>query len=828
MKVNNSTLNGLAYTTGSEISFEFDATNLTAGIYEADVTASADGYNNAVIRLTATVVDPNGLQPYILGVFDGGTNEITDGETNLPLDVNISTTQIRFAANIPDEFKGLDNSTVTTSNVTLTRISDGSVVPANVNSTGGGDAITLVPAVVLDANTMYRFDISSNVMDLNGQNMIPFSVTFTTGTESSEIPTNLTGVQFNKVELPNTVDPTGLGYATLTIGPDGKLYAARIDGLIRRYDIQPDGTLTNPQDLTGLKAHRRLPAVASDDKILIGLEFDPSSTASNLIAWVTYSGTFTVSNGPAWDGNIARLTGANLQNVEDIVINLPRSLKDHLTNSIAFGPAGSLYFSQGGNSAMGRADGTWGNRDERLLSAAVLKLDVNNLPSSLPIDAKTEEGGTYNPYANGAPLTLYATGVRNAYDLVFHSNGELYVPTNGSAAGGNSPTSDPNASLYMAPHPDAPAYTGPTNIPALTNITPSQNDWMFRVVEDGYYGHPNPLRGEYVLNRGDVDVENPEYNGIVADPNYRLEGVAYDFEKNKSPNGVIEYQSAAFAGKLQGMLLVVRYSAQDDIIILEPGSGSNKNIIAATDGTAIGLDGFNDPLDLIEDPTTGNIYVSEYREAKITLMKPNDQGAAFISTNPDELIFDEVRGITSAPQTITVTNDGVSNLQITSATMTGSLFNLVSTHSFPINLAPGQSEDFNVTFSPTANDIGAFSGSLNLINNSVNAPNQSVGVYGLSLRGTEGINEPALQDVVNTLGYAINVGWSGLVNPSGTDPGLVGEEVNVQFFEKAGTGNVEIIPVARYSPSEKLPYGYYFNDNGSLEYQSGSCAFRYT
>ena len=36
--------------------------------------------------------------------------------------------------------------------------------------------------------------------------------------------------------------------------------------------------------------------------------------------------------------------------------------------------------------------------------------------------------------------TVYtATGIGNAYDLVFHSNGQLYVPANRPAAGGNTP-----------------------------------------------------------------------------------------------------------------------------------------------------------------------------------------------------------------------------------------------------------------------------------------------------------------------------------------------------------------------------------------------------
>src|SRR5205085_11868611 len=146
--------------------------------------------------------------------------------------------------------------------------------------------------------------------------------------------------------------------------------------------------------------------------------------------------------------------------------------------------------------AMGSADQTWGNRSEHLLSAAVLRLDISKL-GALPLNVKTAEGGgTYNPYAANAPLTIYASGVRNAYDLVWHSNGNLYVPTNGSAAGGNTP-----ASVTGTRRPDGTTYNGPT-VPALTNVQQTMDDYLFRVVKGGYYGHPDPLRGEYALNGG--------------------------------------------------------------------------------------------------------------------------------------------------------------------------------------------------------------------------------------------------------------------------------------------------------------------------------------
>ena len=62
--------------------------------------------------------------------------------------------------------------------------------------------------------------------------------------------------------------------------------------------------------------------------------------------------------------------------------------------------------------------------------------------ASPPLDVQTEDGGSYDPFASGAAVTIFGQGVRNAYDLVWHSNGFLYVPTNGSAPG-NTPASDP-------------------------------------------------------------------------------------------------------------------------------------------------------------------------------------------------------------------------------------------------------------------------------------------------------------------------------------------------------------------------------------------------
>ncbi|MEH0153893.1 malectin domain-containing carbohydrate-binding protein [Limibacter armeniacum] len=762
-------------------------------------------------KLTHVQIAPsNGtLRPAVVSIQDGTNNVIPDGATNVSVEINLSTS----ALYLPNG--SLDNNTVDASTVTLTRLSDQTLVPANVNSTGGGDAITLVPLSNLDPNTSYRLDITDGVEDLTGVAMIPYALTFTTGNASTGEETNLSEVNFTKVDLSITGQ-----HSSLEIGPDGKLYASTINGEIKCFEIQSDGTLANQVTYS--------PFGGPNNKIIVGLEFDPSATPDNLLVWISYEDTFTFSGAPDWDGNIGRLkldpaSNQVLENVH-VIDNLPRSSRDHLSNSLEFGADGKLYMVQGSNSAMGRGDGAWANREERLLSAAVLSLDVNNLPTSLPLDVKTDEGGTYNPYALNVPLTIFGTGVRNAYDLLWHSNGQLYVPTNGSAAGGNTPTNIETDPLYIAPHPSAPINTDP-DVPAITSVNPTQNDWLFRVVQGGYYGHPNPRRGEYVMNRGDIDVNNSGYNGIAPASNYR--GDAFNFELNKSPNGVIEYRSNAYGGLMKGLIMVVRYSQQDDIIILQPG-GANQDIINDIDGTSIGLDGFNDPLDLIEDVRTGNLYVSEYGGGgKITLLKPDVQATdeGIFALDQNELVMEQIIANGATTQTVTITNDGnstISNMQVNLVGNTGNAFAL-DLNGTLTSLTAGQSTTFDVTFDPAA--LGGFQAQVNITGDNA-YESISLPLKGLGKTGEGGSNEPSLQHILTTFfgGTAPDVGDD---NPNTNiihsqeaqyTSDLLGEEVVGQLFEKAGNGNVTLELLAVYGPTGSSPvvsFGWYGENNSA-------------
>jgi len=195
-------------------------------------------------------------------------------------------------------------------------------------------------------------------------------------------------------------------------------------------------------------------------------------------------------------------------------------------------------------------------RPEHLLSGAILRLDTAAAAARIaanggqPIDVRTPDaGGSYNPFAAGAPLTIYATGVRNAFDLVWHSNGQLYAPVNGSAANGAVPGYDGTSATPQ--RIDGTYSGGPVS--AVSDVLMTEPDYIFRITQGGYYGHPNPTRAEYVLNGGNpsggVDpLEMTQYPvGTQPDRNYRLSDV-YVMGRKASPDGIVEYRGPAFGG----------------------------------------------------------------------------------------------------------------------------------------------------------------------------------------------------------------------------------------------------------------------------------------
>jgi len=177
-----------------------------------------------------------------------------------------------------------------------------------------------------------------------------------------------------------------------------------------------------------------------------------------------------------------------------------------------------------------------------------------------------------------------------------------------------------------------------------------------------------------------------------------------------------------------------------------------------------------------------------------------------LAVSPLELIFSGVQNTRSAPQTISLKNPSMATVQIESVTLdTAALaFELMSGPKAGSSVAAGDTATAQVVFHPTA--IGVFQGGVN-IKTSDPVGQKTVGLFGLSARALEGENEPPLKLVVDTLGFAIDVGGSTLSLGTGASP--IGDEVPAFRFKASGAMPVELIPVARYSPQELIPYGYY-------------------
>ena len=179
-----------------------------------------------------------------------------------------------------------------------------------------------------------------------------------------------------------------------------------------------------------------------------------------------------------------------------------------------------------------------------------------------------------------------------------------------------------------------------------------------------------------------------------------------------------------------------------------------------------------------------------------------------LTASPGELAFGAVQQTDAAPQTIVLKNESAAAVQLMSVKLDAAAagtptFELMAPPAAGTALAPGATANVQVKFRPTG--IALFKSSV-LVETNTPALKLTLGLFGLGTKGLEGENEPFLKIVLDTLGYDINVGGAGLL--STTTP-LVGDEVVAQRFKAVSVAEIALIPVARYSPEEPIPYGYY-------------------
>ncbi|WP_265502024.1 carbohydrate-binding protein [Paracoccus beibuensis] len=577
--------------------------------------------------------------------LDGQTSIAIGEDGSLPTDIDPTSS---FVVGVNLQAPGNRGPNISyVDNVKLVETLTGVEVAIDVQISGGADSMTIRPLGNLKENTSYTLKVQ-DVLDLGSvtdadaplRQMQDLTTTFVTGLAPVDVPRE---VAFDTTVLLNGFADGAGGFTGVEFGPDGKLYVATITGEIHRWTVNNDGSLDrNSHETLSLDY---LDAGGGERRGIVGMVFDPNDP--NTI-YITDNAPIPRESKafetPEFSGRISKITLGESGSFEDVqaetfAFGFPRSGGDHLTNSLefrpnpAFGAEGEpeylLYLTQGSNTAAGQADNAWGNRPERLLNAAILEVDVSkeappggfdvrtepisladNPTKTFPASEFNEDGtypGSYNPFAEDAPIKIFATGVRNAYDLVWHSNGQLYVPTNGTAAGGKTPA-DPTQ-----PYDET------------IDNSPKQYDYFFTVEEGGYYGHPNALRDEYILNGGnptsgldpnevvggnDGNSSTDGYQvGVQPDANYDLDGV-YNLGYNRSPNGATEYTGNAFGSNLKGAILFAQFSTGDNvraILVNEAGEIIGDDVLRRPDGSVI--DDYIDPLDIIENPLTGQLYL---------------------------------------------------------------------------------------------------------------------------------------------------------------------------------------------------------------------------
>ncbi len=181
-----------------------------------------------------------------------------------------------------------------------------------------------------------------------------------------------------------------------------------------------------------------------------------------------------------------------------------------------------------------------------------------------------------------------------------------------------------------------------------------------------------------------------------------------------------------------------------------------------------------------------------------------------LEVTPLELHFSGLRGATKASESVAVKNTGnepdqVSDLRVVGAD--AATFRILNAPLLPLILQAGRSFSFSVGFEPAGNaEPGVHHARVRLVRTE-DDDGPPCDLTGLVTVGKRPADEPSLQQVLEALGYDVDVGSKVLKLPSA--PPLLGDEIAAPFFQRAKPGSVGYYLIARYASDEASSFGYY-------------------
>ena len=464
----------------------------------------------------------------------------------------------------------------------------------------------------------------------DGNNEAVESVLSGTVITPTSVPAN-----FTKSSLANANIKRG---TSAQFGPDNKLYVAEMDGYIEVYNVTRNGKNNYSASLdetinliANVQNHNDDGSKNNslNKRLLTGIFI--TGTAANPIIYAASSDPRQAAGPSGYDSNLDtnsgilhRLTknGGNWSK-QDLVRGLPRSEENHVANGLIL-HEGNILIAMGGHTNMGVPSNNFAEIAEYALSAAILEIDIASIGNStydLPTLNDEDRAGASDandPFGgnNGknqaklipsSPVKLYATGFRNAYDIVKTQSGKIYTFDNG-----------PN-----------PGWGGWPNANCENNIdNGGAHHWDgLHLVTKGFYGgHPNPTRGNLSNTFNSSNPQTPIVG--AANPEeceYKQSGNgdgALTIVKD-SVNGLTEYTASNFGGSMQGELLAASYTKQEILRIKLNGSGTavtSKSVLMDNVGQV--------PLDVTaqgdNDVFPGTIWVIDNVANSITVLEPSD------------------------------------------------------------------------------------------------------------------------------------------------------------------------------------------------------------
>lgn len=373
------------------------------------------------------------------------------------------------------------------------------------------------------------------------------------------------------------------------VGPDKYLYVGTTDGKLVRYQID----FLNVKKPTVKTSF--VQQIISTERAIIGIAFDPMDT-NYAFPKVYFSssdffhGSRTSSSDLAINGKVSMVTttASSFTNLIDIITGLPVSDHDHGVNSIVFGNNGELYVAVGSNTNGGRPGklSSSGVQKESYLSASIVKANLRDPKFNGTITYTSADDG--DMIATG--IEVFASGVRNAFGLTMHSNGNLYATDNGPNVGYGNMILGCGASDF---------------IPDRTDF-----DKLLLVKQNGYYGHPNPKRAiaqrdprqcQWRPTNADGDAE---YTPPIAILSSAMEGIT-------------EYNANYFEGQMRGNLIVAKYGDELFRFALTPDGTS----VLSESKTGIKIAGTDRALAVTVSPD-GSIIESRYSSGAVFVLRP--------------------------------------------------------------------------------------------------------------------------------------------------------------------------------------------------------------